>query len=223
MSDQSYVGNKNFPGVIEFLINRLPKSNRYFSLFLGSAGLELSVYTSSVNFICAEKNLKLWTKKTKPILHYKCYQDLLEDNVFTSADFIFADPPYRFCSRRSGKKYYEFEFSELDHIAFLNYMVSIKAKIMITHPKNKMYCNALRGWYVEDFSYMTRGGWFHDALYTNYDTSSIILLNYKCLGSNFVERQAIKRQRKNIVEKFKRLPKHIRDALILNLKREKLL
>lgn len=58
-----YVGNKNIPGVIEFLANRVPKSDRYFSLFMGSAGIENSVYTAAATFICSEKNRELWKYK----------------------------------------------------------------------------------------------------------------------------------------------------------------
>lgn len=35
---ERYPGNKDFSNVIHFLINRLPKSKRYFSLFFGSGG-----------------------------------------------------------------------------------------------------------------------------------------------------------------------------------------
>lgn len=108
-------------------------------------------------------------------------------------------------------------------IEFLNYMISCKAKVMITHPKCKLYDEKLKGWSIEEFEYMTRGGLFKDALYTNYSIADIELLNYKVLGKNFIERQAIKRQRKNIINKFKNMDKFIRLALIEELKKEKLL
>jgi site-specific DNA-adenine methylase len=219
-----YVGNKNIPGVIEFLANRVPKSKRYFSLFMGAAGLENSVYTAAATFVCSERNTDLWKFKGNNQVLFERYQDLLEANVFESSyDFIFADPPYKFSTRRSQRKYYKFEFETSDHIEFLKHMTSLDCKIMITHPKCELYDNYLKNWISEPFQYMTREGTFYDNLYTNFVGSDIELLTYDALGDNFIERQAIKRQRKNIVEKFKRLPKHNLDAIILELKKEKII
>ncbi|MDD7885756.1 hypothetical protein [Flavivirga sp. 57AJ16] len=218
-----YTGNKNIPGVIEFLINRLPKSERYFSLFMGGAGLENSVYTQDITFYCSEKDKEQWKNKGKNFVIWECYRSLIEDNVFTSEDFIFADPPYMISTRRSKKKIYKNEFTVPDHIEFLNYMISSTAKIMITHPRCDLYDEKLKDWSIEEFKYMTRGGIFHDALYTNYNPADIELMNYKCLGNDFTERQAIKRQRHNIIKKFKKMNKHKKEAIIIELKKNKLI
>lgn len=220
---KNYVGNKNVPGVIEFLVNRIPKSERYFSLFMGGAGLENSVYTGDITFYCSEKDTSLWDNRGENLVLFENYQELIEHFNFTADDFIFADPPYMFSTRRSRNKYYKHEFYDQDHIEFLNYMRSIKAKVLITHPKNELYTENLTGFSIEEFTYMTRSGMFNDAIYYNYDYSSIELINYNGLGANFTERQAIKRQRINIVNKFKNLSLHKRMALIEDLKKENLL
>jgi|GEM_PF-4148055 len=220
---RNYVGNKNIPGVIEYLTNRIPKSERYFSLFMGMAGLENSVYTADAIFTCSEMDTDLWKYSGKNKVTHRNYLDLLEENVLSGHDFVFADPPYTFCTRRSGRKYYKFEFTIENHRQFLHKMNSLESQIMITHPKCKLYDDALKGWNSETFTYMSREGLFHDNLYTNYDVSTLELLNYEVLGKDFIERQAIKRQRKNIVQKFKRMPKHHLDALIIQLKKEELI
>ena len=68
-----------------------------------------------------------------------------------------------------------------------------------------MYNGFLKSWNKIPFSYQTRQGIFNDCLFMNYNTADIELLNYDGLGNNFIERQAIKRQRINIINKFKRL------------------
>jgi site-specific DNA-adenine methylase len=227
-----YVGNKNIPGVIEFLINRIPKCNRYFSLFAGGAGLEKSIYTQEAYFQCAEKDTSLhgYFSDENCLITYNSYQELIQDNVFTSDDFIFADPPYLFSTRLNRNKYYKYEFFYPEHIEFLNYMRSLnnlelkqKPKIMITHPKCDLYEKNLKGWSIVEFEYMTRNGIFKDCLWLNYDPSELQLLNYNALGKNFIERQAIKRQRNNIIKKFKNMELHKRLALIEALKKENLL
>ena len=223
---RSYVGNKNFSNVIHFLVNHLPLSSRYFSLFFGSGGLENSIYTASSKWICSEidPNCKKYEKPPQSMIEFSDYKDLIESFVFTRSDLIFADPPYILSSRSSDKKYYKFEFTTRDHIEFLNYMISINSNIMITHPECGLYSSFLHEWFSFPFSYMTRGGIFKDCLYSNFSIGSRVqLLSYDCLGHNFIDRQRIKRQRSNIVNKFKRLNPQIRFALLKALKKENLL
>lgn len=222
----SYVGNKNFSNVIHELVNRLPLSSNYYSLFYGSGGLERSVYTEDALFICSEKNpecKKKYETSTMARIDYSDYRQLLEENVFTSVDFIFADPPYKFSTRRNGRVYYKFEFEIQDHIEFLNYITSLPCRIMVTHPQCDLYDNTLKGWNRHDLNYMTHSGWFKDSIYMNYDPSSVELLNYNALGSDSTDRQRIKRQRKNVVEKFKKLDHHVRMAIARDLKKNNLI
>ncbi|WP_320019483.1 DNA adenine methylase [Labilibaculum manganireducens] len=153
---QKYIGNKDFSNAIHFLI----KSKNYYSLFYGSGGLEKSIYTADAKFICAEKNPECKKHETSMMatIEYSDYKDLIEDNVFTREDFIFADPPYKFSTRRAGRKYYKFEFSEKDHIEFLNYIAWLPSRIMLTHPECDLYNEYLKDWYREDLHYMTHAG-----------------------------------------------------------------
>lgn len=225
MTMNKYVGNKDFSNVIHFLINRLPLSKRYFSLFHGSGGLEKSSFTKEALFICAEKDpdCKKYEDPTRSKIEYSDYKDLIEAFVFASEDFIFADPPYEFSTRTSGTKYYKYEFNTSDSIEFLEYMISLPCKIMITHPKCDLYDKYLKDWSKEEFSYMTRGGWFKDCAYMNYSRSDIELLNYNALGKDFTDRQRIKRQRANVVNKWKNFDPHIRKAIIKDLKKNNLI
>lgn len=220
-----YVGNKDFSNVIHFLINRLPKSERYFSLFFGGGGLENSVYTADAFFVCAEKNpeCKKLEIPSMARIEFFDYVALLEAFDFNICDFVFADPPYMFSTRRTGKKYYKHEFSEAAHIEFLNYMISLPCKIMITHPECDLYNEYLKDWSKEELNYMTRNGWFKDTVWTNYNTAGIVLLNYDCLGKDFTDRQRIKRQRANVVNKFKKLDNQVRQAIVKDLKENDLL
>ena len=221
----NYTGNKDFSNVIHFLINRLPKSSRYFSLFFGGGGLEKSVYTAAAHFVCAEKNPACKKHEVDEVatIEYFDYQDLIEDNVFTRSDFIFADPPYMLSTRTTGRKYYKFEFTDQDHYTFLSSIDTIDANIMITHPECDLYNEHLSAWSKERFVYMTRAGKFEDCLYTNYQAAALELLNYDCLGVDFIDRQRIKRQRQNVVNKFMNLDDHVRRAIVRDLKKGNLI
>jgi len=213
----TYIGNKGGQGIREFLINRVPKSNNYYSLFYGGGGFENSVLMLNTKWVCSEinpSNIKYQTKLCQIL--YKDYRSLIADNNFTRDDFIFADPPYLFDNRLSKSVYYSFEFSIADHLIFLKIVNSIKAKVLITHPKNNLYDKHLKGWYNLKFSYMSRAGWIEDSIYCNYIPSKTELLNYECIGDNSTHRQQIKRKRNNIVKKINSLSFHE----IMSIKRE---
>ena len=213
----TFVGNKNIPGVLQFLINRLPVADRHFSFFFGSGGLETSVYTRAIKWICSEANPDNhhYAMGTNASIVANDYRSLLEDFVLTAGDFVFADPPYLIETRRNGRLYYgKYEWSDPDHIFFLEYMKASPAMVMITHPICAMYENALTGWYREPITYRGHQGQVEDCVWRNYDHRTKELLNYGALGEGFVERQAIKRQRGNIVRKFEKLDPHVRWALI---------
>ena len=211
---RNYVGSKGGLIIKSFLFNYVPKVKRYFSLFYGKGSFENLQEFDNVNWICSEKNteLQLFSSMTA-VIAYLDYKYLIEENVFTADDFLFCDPPYMFSTRLSGQKYYKHEFTENDHILFLNLIKDIPAKILITHPKNELYTSMLPGWNCVEFSYQTRNGTFTDAIYFNYASGDIELLTYDYLGKDFIDRQRIKRKNKNLIKKIKNLSFHERMML----------
>lgn len=214
----NYVGNKGGQVIFPQLINNIPRSRRYFSLFFGAGGLEKHEVFSKTKWICSEKNtdnLKYSTPTAAVV--YNDYKVLVEQNNFTSDDFIFADPPYMFSTRAAARIYYKYEFTNDQHVEFLNYMISLNAKVMITHPINELYSSMLEPWYKVPFEYHGHKGLFKDSMWLNYNPCDIELINYEFLGVNSTDRQRIKRKRANIIEKLRALPKHELKAILLEL------
>lgn len=211
----NYVGNKGGQGIRENLINYIPCSHRYFSLFYGAGGLENCKYLNGTHWVCAEKNIDNKKYETKrAVIVYNDYKDLIEDFYFNASDFIFADPPYLLSTRINQRRYYKYEFEIQDHIEFLNYVISLKARILITHPSCDLYSEKLKDWVKVPFSYMTRNGMYNDCIWMNYTPGSIELYNYDCLGNNFTERQQIKRRNNNLLNKIENLPFHERKKVL---------
>ena len=220
---KNYPGNKGGQGIREFLVNYIPKSNRYFSLFYGGGGFENCKYMKTITWTCAEINPDNTKYETDTaVITFSDYRYLIAKINFTQDDFVFADPPYLFSTRLSGKKIYKYEFTKPQHIEVLNYISSLNSKILITHPKNALYDRLLPNFNCIEFEYMTHGGWFKDAIYFNYSTADIELVNYATLGENFTERQQIKRKRKSMINKIEKLPILQQKALIAELKKRKI-
>jgi hypothetical protein len=214
----NYVGNKGGQGIKEQLFNFVPKSERYFSLFYGMGGFENLPEFKNVNWIISEKNPKLQSLAAASNHEtYSDYRSIAEKYNFTSADFIFCDPPYLHSTRRNGKTYYKFEWDVYEHKEFLDYISGCSAKVLITHPSCSLYDNCLEAWYKHEFRYMSRQGWFEDCIWTNFIPGYVELHTYNYLGQCRTERQQIKRQRANFLSKFNSLPFHQKMAIFNEL------
>jgi site-specific DNA-adenine methylase len=214
----NYVGNKGGQGIKEQLFNFVPKSERYFSLFYGMGGFENLPEFKNVNWIISEKDPELLSLASARYHDtYSDYKSIVEKYNFTSADFIFCDPPYLHSTRRNGRAYYKFEWDVYEHKEFLDYISVCGAKVLITHPSCSLYDNCLETWYKHEFRYMSRQGWFEDCIWTNFMPGYVELHDYNYLGQCRTERQQIKRQRANFVSKFNSLPYHQKIAIFKEL------
>lgn len=219
MDLKNYIGNKGGQGLKEQIFNVFPKANRFFSLFYGGGGFENLKEFKGVKWIVAEKDdiMQLKAATTAAVV-FNCYKDLVEKNCFTSADVIFADPPYIFETRLNNTRYYKHEFDMPGHVEFLNYISCTPGKVVITHPYHILYKAKLKGWHFTEFNYMSRGGWFFDGIWTNYIPESVELFTYNYLGNDRTTRQQIKRSIANTVRKIQELPYHQKMAIFKQLK-----
>ncbi len=220
---KNYTGAKGGQTILPILANHMPKSKRYFSFFLGGGSLEFSRDFKDCKWICSDKSAsvqKHFSTSAPGVTVYKSWQQLVENYVFTSDDFIFCDPPYLFETRRTGLKYYQHEFNYENHVEFLDFIGQTQAKVLVTHPKNLLYSSQLSNFRELDFTYNTRNGMFYDCMYMNYNSSTLDLVTYKYLGYNNTDRQRIKRKTNNLITKIKNLSHHERQNLLqqLNLK-----
>ena len=218
MTSRNYIGNKGGQTILPVLANLIPQSKRYFSFFLGGGGLEFSKDFKHLNWVVSDKALQSQlhaSSMAKAV--YKSYEALVAENKFTSDDFIFCDPPYLFSTRLSQKQYYIHEFNETDHVQFLLTIIALDSKILITHPQCELYDRYLNGWEKLNFGYQTRGGWFEDCIYVNYDWRNLPLVTYNYLGGNRTTRQQIKRKRQSLVSKFNQLSYHEQQAFLAEI------
>lgn len=205
----AYIGNKNFNGVLETLINQIPCSHRYFSLFTGGGGLEFCNSLNHLQWICAEKDSRLHSSiSLHSSIVFSDYKYLIAGFTFTSDDFIFIDPPYMFSTRRAGKKYYKHEFTVSDHKHLLKFISTTTAKVCVTHPPCSLYFQNLVHFTFIPLSYQSRQGIFNDGIWINYDISQLLLATPAVIGGNAMERQMIKRKLSSLERKISALSLH---------------
>lgn len=216
---KNYSGNKSISGLWQFIINRIPPHSIYYELFAGSATIAKKLNDSPAvkyiidcnagvldTYICTDPS------KEKIICAdaLQIIPTLLQNDKNT---FIYMDPPYRFVCRRSTKRLYKYEMTDVQHIDLLRLSSKVKCNCMISHPSNDMYDYALKGWTKEKFIVSYHGKIAEECIYYNY-TKPIVLQLYDYVGTDCWDRQRIKRKIDSLSKKLINLPALERNAII---------
>jgi DNA adenine methylase len=132
---------------------------------------------------------------------------------FKGSELVYCDPPYMH-ETRSRKKLYDFEMSDERHEELLRILKTLPCRVMISGYWTELYALDLASWNLTSFQAMTRGG--HTAteyLWSNFP-DPVALHDYRYLGTNFRERERIKRKTSRWVRRLKSMPTLERRALL---------
>lgn len=237
---KNYPGAKSGTGIIQWLINNIPFHDRYFELFAGSAQLYYAKQPAETSIL---NDLDLKVCKSYPGTNHtyifnNSATDLLKKpdyptrvrvkgDIFvygleylfknlSRADFIYLDPPYPFSSRRSGKKYYQHEMTDSDHVQLLTAIRAVDANIMISTRQNDLYDQYLHDWRKASFETMDRAGRCTEIIYMNYPVPGL-LHQYDYVGNGYTDRQRVKRKITRFTHKIANLPDYEKHMFIQQL------
>lgn len=214
----TYNGGKHGNGTYQQIINHIPQCKIFVDGFVGNGGILFNLKLPPLTII----------NDIDPsvIDRYNCYRSpsvIIENLDYTAVidkydnktrdTFFYFDPPYLFETRSTQQKYYKFDFTDSDHFKFLSMVNTVKSNCMISHYPCKLYNDALKDWYTHDFKSMTRGGLRTERIYMNYPTPSV-LQDFRYLGTDFTDRQRIKRKIERQLKKLESLPELERIGII---------
>lgn len=147
-------------------------------------------------------------------LRHGCAIAYLETRRWGTGELVYCDPPY-VRSTRSGRELYgENEMTDDAHQRLLRCILEIPAMVMISGYESDLYKEALAGWNVVTFQSMTRGGYPKtEWLWFNFPRPTA-LHDYRYLGSNFRERERIKRKKQRWTARLSGMPLLERQALL---------
>ena len=206
----SYPGGKHGSGVYQQIINRIPPHDAYIEPFLGggaimrlkrparvSIGIDADPYVIKARQDLDTPNLTLL--ETDGIRY-------LEEMLIFPDSFVYCDPPYLMDTRSSGRVMYTHELSDEDHIRLLHAIIALDCMIMISGYPNAMYDNALPSWHTHTFKTTNRGGGHvTEKLWMNYPQPHE-LHDYRYLGSNFRDRERLKRKKERWTARLRAMP-----------------
>lgn len=221
----NYFGGKGASGTFQTIINEIRPHDVFISPFLGHDAIirNIKPAATTIGIDASSQIINLWKEQNlKMQLINGCGINFLEklrpENNLKYT--IYCDPPYPLMSRKSQRQEYKHGLSESDHLRLLQIIKKLPNKsfdILISTYKNDLYNEHLKGWRLLKFKSQTRHGPSIEYLYMNFNNSESILHDYSYIGSNFRERERIKKKVNRWVKKLKELPLYERNAIINSL------
>lgn len=214
----SYLGSKAASGAWQVITAMMPPHDTYIETHLGS-GVVMARKPPAARSIACELDAS--------ILDAFDYAGQLERHATRAESFldgfdyarsgrvlVYADPPYLHSTRTSSKRY-RYEYTERDHIHLLTLLRGIPAYVMLSGYPSALYDRLLPDWRTYEFQAMTRGGVRTEKLWMNFSDGAA---HWSSLaGTDFTDRQRIKRKAARWASKYAALPKAERQAVLAAL------
>lgn len=214
----TYTGGKGASGVHQKIINQIRPHDEYYEPFVGN-GYIFSMKRRSATTILNDMSRNVanrWKAMNLPGVEVKqkCGIVLLEElRLSENRRVVYCDPPYPIESRSQQKEYYEHDWTDEDHLWFLEVIRQVPCDVLVSTYPNDMYESHLGKWRNITFQAKTRGGVATEVLYMNYKEPTS-LHDYSYLGEDYRERENIKKVTKRTVSKINKLDPLVRNNII---------
>lgn len=229
----TYPGGKNGSGVYQTIINRMPPHDVYIEPFLGGGAIMRLKLPARINIgldLDADPLVRFGgarsTKSAAAGLAKKgvagCHFEFIRGDAleflrgyrrFLGSELVYCDPPYM-RETRGPRDLYRCEMTDSDHAELLRILKRLPCAVMISGYFTRLYAVELRAWHSTHYPTMTRGGSERiEWLWSNFP-EPVALHDYRYLGSDFRERERIKRKKNRWVNRIRRMPLLERRALL---------
>lgn len=222
---KNYLGGKGASGVYQFICNNIPRHNIYIEGFIGG-GTILQTKTPvarNIGFEVDKNVYTTWQDRSKEfnleIINesFLTHWAVIAKKLPLGLCFVYLDPPYVHSTRSSSHRY-NHEMTIDDHRELLSLIRTVKTNYMISCYDNELYTEELKDWRKLTTQAMTRGGIRTETIYMNYAAGNIGDSIF--VGSDFTDRQRIKRKIERHINRLKHLSAAERTAIIEAIKRE---
>ena len=209
----------HYPGgkakTFHHVVNLIPPHKVYIEPFLGLGSVMKAKKRAQVEFgVDLDKRaLKLSNLKNAGVrLIHDDGISFLKSFPFEGHEVVYCDPPYHPKTRKRDRVY-KYDFDQRDHIRFLNLVTRLQARIIVSGYENEIYHRHLNGWHTYIYSCKAHDTLRKECLWYNFPRPNQ-LHDYRYLGSNFRERQTIRRRLERIKFRLNKLTNQERSFLL---------
>lgn len=213
-----FVGSKGGAGVWQRIISEMPPHDLYVEAFAGTGQVLLhkrpaqaSIAIDSDAAACAGLKRSLHARNGEAAGVSVICGDAISwlgkhRGKFNARTVVYLDPPYLFETRADrGRRYYGHEFGEeWLHGEMLALLSRIDTPVLISGYRSALYDRTLAHWRRVDYRTATRGGGVTESLWCNFAPPAQ-LHDYRFLGTNFRQRERIKRKKARWLAKLRRM------------------
>lgn len=209
----------HYPGgkakTFHHMVNLIPPHRVYIEPFLGLGSVMRAKKRAEMEIGIDLDKRALEMSNLKGIGVQLIHDDgisFLENYPFEGHEVVYCDPPY-YRDVRKRHRVYKYDFGHNDHIRFLSIATQLNARIIISGYGNDIYREYLNDWRVYTYPSKAHDGLRDECLWYNFPRSHE-LHDYRYLGSNFRERQNIKRRIERIKRRLGDLPYQERSLIL---------
>jgi DNA adenine methylase len=210
-----YPGAKAGAGVRQQIISLMPPHETYVEPFFGSGQIFYAKKPAEYSIVADrdEGLIRMHARQARPRTAYLVADalELLPSLKLTRRDLVYLDPPYH-PAARSRAKIYRYELDTRAHSRLLAMVDALPCNVILSGYNCAAYERALGDWYRLDYGTMTRGGPRVESAWCNF-TPYRAMHDVRFVGSNFRERERIKRKRARWVSRFKAMPPAERNCI----------
>lgn len=183
-------------GVAQALINLMPPHSLYLEPFAGH-GAVLRAKRPAARNVAIDRDpavADFW--RAHPHVEFISGDafERLPAWPWTGRELVYLDPPYMLASRRDSRPRYRYELTDADHARLLDIARRIPAMVIVSHYDAPLYREALADWSHHTVASQTRRGPAVEHIWANYPTPPAALHDSRFIGTDFRDRQRIKRK-----------------------------
>lgn len=223
-----YPGNKS--NAWWHIINQIPPHQVWVTGYAGNCHVTRHKLPAKQNF-ATDVNpqvIPYWKSPALKHIHFTLmpFLSFIQQFQFslsiTEQWYIYLDPPYLHETRSAGRIIYRHEMDEQQHSELIQWAIQTtltsNVNIGISHYPCPLYDGLLKsGWRKIEYTVATHNGPVIEAYYMNYPEPTE-LHQYTYLGTDFIDRQRIRRKVGRWVKNLKNLPPLERAAILHKLK-----
>lgn len=218
------VGSKGAAGAWQRIVSQLPAHRVFVETFAGGAALTRHKRAAELTLLIERDEQTAATlgaaMRDRPGVHVVNADALavLRLETLPADVVVYCDPPYVMSARKSRRDYYNHEWSDADHVRFLDWLRGARCPVVVSGYWSEIYGVRLADWRHFAFTVGTRRGIATEHVWMNFPEPASYH-DTQHVGENFTERQRIKRKAARWVAMLAAMPAAERAAVVAGLER----